>query len=363
MKRVDRFIIAELAPMFFMGVLAFTGLVLGAGAIYRIIRLAMDFHIGMLVVAELVGLKLPEVIAYTLPMATLFCILIGFNRLSNDLEVTAFRAAGVSFLRLVVPVLIMAFFVSIAGVLINDRVTPFCNKQYNSILKEAKFRAQHVQDDTNILVRFRQGDTERILYAQRLRGTHIDDVSFMEFSKGALKSSTSAREAEWAGDQWRFKDGTRTDFDESAAPRNVVKFRRMNIILNQSPGELKKRSENFDTGDLSIRQTREWIALMEKAGSKRSDIRKMMVDYHSRMSIPFAAFIFALVAAPLGLRPQRTGGTLGMGLTIIIIFVYYISQQLFRGLGQGFLDPALAAWLPNLLMMSVGGWLLAKSNR
>ena len=39
---------------------------------------------------------------------------------------------------------------------------------------------------------------------------------------------------------------------------------------------------------------------------------------------------------------------------VLIIFAYYISQQFFRGLGQGFLNPMLAAWLPNLVFLTVG---------
>ena len=72
--------------------------------------------------------------------------------------------------------------------------------------------------------------------------------------------------------------------------------------------------------------------------------------------------MFALIAAPLGLRPIRASSSIGLGISVIIIFFYYTFQQIFRIMGQGWLEPALAAWLPNLILLALGAMLIKRAN-
>src|SRR5207237_8225786 len=50
---------------------------------------------------------LPNVLTFTIPMAVLVGILIGFGRMSSDSEAIAFRANGLSMIRLLVPVMLL----------------------------------------------------------------------------------------------------------------------------------------------------------------------------------------------------------------------------------------------------------------
>src|SRR5437868_8024640 len=50
---------------------------------------------------------LPNVLTFTIPMAVLVGILTGFGRMSSDSEAIAFRASGISMLRLLMPVLFL----------------------------------------------------------------------------------------------------------------------------------------------------------------------------------------------------------------------------------------------------------------
>src|SRR5881397_2168184 len=53
---------------------------------------------------------LPNVLTFTIPMAVLVGILTGFGRISSDSETIAFRAAGISMTRLLIPVTLLAVF-------------------------------------------------------------------------------------------------------------------------------------------------------------------------------------------------------------------------------------------------------------
>lgn len=84
-------------------------------------------------------------------------------------------------------------------------------------------------------------------------------------------------------------------------------------------------------------------------------MRELEVDLHSKLAIPFASTIFALVGAPLGLRRLRGGASVGLGLSVLIILAYYILWHGLHVLGEGGqVSPFMAAWLPNMIGLAAG---------
>jgi lipopolysaccharide export system permease protein len=81
------------------------------------------------VIAEFFGLAVPFIVAMTLPMAVLVATLYAFSRLASENEITALKASGVSMKRVLTPVLIAAFGVTVAMLLFNDQVMPRTNHQ------------------------------------------------------------------------------------------------------------------------------------------------------------------------------------------------------------------------------------------
>src|SRR6266550_5347030 len=65
---------------------------------------------------------LPNVLTFTIPMAVLVGILTGFGRMSSDSEAIAFRASGISMIRLLGPVLLLGVIGCGASLAINASV-------------------------------------------------------------------------------------------------------------------------------------------------------------------------------------------------------------------------------------------------
>jgi lipopolysaccharide export system permease protein len=362
MKLVDRLICFEIIPTFLFGVLAFTALILGVGALYKMIRIAIDYNADFLWVVQIFVLKLPEIVGYTLPMSVLFCVLLGFSRFSGDLEITAFRAGGISFARLMVPVLIFAFVVSLLALLLNDKIVPMSNTRFNALIEEIKTKAEtNINQDNLEYTDWENGVIKSRLYAPRVKGKRLQSPIFEEFEDGRLIRQTSAGEAVWVGNYWKFRDGTQFLFNSNGELKNIVKFSSMDIIFKQKIEDMAR--EKTKAGDYTFKQLSERIKLLEEKRIDQPQIRKLQVDYYSKLAIPFASFAFAMIAAPLGLRPTRASSSVGFGISVVIIFFYYISQALFRGLGQAFLDPAIAAWLSNVMLMAIGVVLIHKASR
>jgi lipopolysaccharide export system permease protein len=89
-----------------------------------------------------------------------------------------------------------------------------------------------------------------------------------------------------------------------------------------------------------------------------------MVSLHNKVAIPFACLVFALIGVPLGIRSPRGGSSIGIGLSVLIIFLYYVIWHYLAVFAQQAMFPAFwAAWLPNLFGGGLGAALLVRASR
>jgi len=96
---LDRYIAREMVSPFAFGCTLFTFFLL-IDRIYSLTDLVITKGVPFSLVVQLLAFMLPSFLAHTLPMALLVAVLLAGGRLASDLEVVAFKAAGVSVLRL-----------------------------------------------------------------------------------------------------------------------------------------------------------------------------------------------------------------------------------------------------------------------
>ena len=90
---------------------------------------------------------------------------------------------------------------------------------------------------------------------------------------------------------------------------------------------------------------------------------KMMAEYHSRFTFPFASLVFAILAVPLGMQNRRSGKSGGFAVSIGIILSYYVLMSVARTLAEkGVLPPVVALWLPNFIFFAIGWFLLRMAS-
>src|SRR5690606_1955482 len=83
-----------------------------------------------------------------------------------------------------------------------------------------------------------------------------------------------------------------------------------------------------------------------------------------RLSVPFASLVFALIGVPLGLQPVRAVRSRGLAVSLGIILLYYLMLTAAETLGrQDRVPPALALWLPNLALGTLGLVLFYRAAR
>ena len=71
-----------------------------------------------------------------------------------------------------------------------------------------------------------------------------------------------------------------------------------------------------------------------------------------------------MIGLPFGIQRGRDTRALGVIVTVILAFVFYMMLSIFRSLGRGgIMEPWLAAWMPNIIFGSMGLFLFLGIER
>jgi len=118
---LQRMILWELVKVFFLSLLAITGILLMAG----IVAEASQQGLGPMQVLEIIPLLIPSTLPYTLPATTLFATCVVYGRLAADNEVLAIKAAGVNIMKVLWPGVLLGVVMSCATMGLYYRIIPY----------------------------------------------------------------------------------------------------------------------------------------------------------------------------------------------------------------------------------------------
>lgn len=362
MRILDKYILKELLGPFLFGVCAFTSIFIGTNTLFRIANYITKYGATLSAISRMFIYSLPEIIVLTFPMSMLLASLLTFGRLSASSEITAMKSGGISFYRMAAPVFIVAFALSIATIVFNEKVVPASNAAYNHVVNyEIKKIARPSSQDHIVIKEVKKGNIERLTYARNFnKATGVmQAVTMQEFQQDKLIRLENAEKAIWENNAWVMYNGVVHDLTSEGGITRSLRFNQQIIPLDTKPDSISRQQK--DPEEMTIKELKQHIKILKSQFVKASEYE---TELHQRLTIPLLSFIFAVVGTPLGLQPQRASSSMGFGISIIIIFIYYALMTLTTALGQGGVVPAvIAAWLPNVVVLTVGAVLVRKASR
>lgn len=371
MTRMDRLVLSEIVGLFVGGVLLFSGLFFAAGELVRF----ADFiqrGVGLAVVGQLLLFTLPNVLAFTFPMAMLLATLLGFGRLSSDSEIVALTAAGTRFERIMVPVAAFGVVVALVGLWLNNNLAPYASRQRNVLIdKVQKGGTGNFLQAGDIFPRkFPNGkDQYLIVHANsvaNLSRGELRGVSVEQWQNGALTAILSAPRAVWQVGtvNWTFFDYKGAKFfpdgSISTVRAGAGRAREYTQAIDTPTNLEYLRSRVEDTSTTLLRRR----ASVLRATGNEGDAREAEIEVAKRLSLPWASFAFALVGAPLGVRPARAGKGVGFGVSVVVTFCYWIALQTASVVAKSSPLPAdVVVWMPNIACIALGVFLIRRVLR
>jgi len=362
-----RYLLKELFPAFFLGLVGFTFLLL-TGRILQLAELFVNKGVPLEYILKLLAFLLPSFLVLTIPMSTLLSVMLGFNRLSSDNEVTALKASGISLYQMLPPVLFFALFAFLGTALLALYSKPKASEASRALLYElAKTKA-------NIGVRERAFNDDfegLVLYVEQVKPKTLQwhNIFISDSRTPAEVYTIIAREGEVLSDPkalavtLRLKAGSIHKLGTKPDSYQRIDFNAYDLRLYLKTGLREKKSEEKNPADMTLGELMQAIRILE---SRKKDVKAQWVKVHEKFSVPFACLTFAVIAVPLGVqsRGARKSKSRGLSWSIGVLLLYYLLTNAGNSLSErGVVPVEMGMWAPNFLFLSLGIYLLVKAAR
>lgn len=298
---------------------------------------------------------LPEDMAQMIPAACLFATVFTIGPLSRHSELTAAKAGGMSFHRVILPLVMVSVLASGLSFWVSEYATRASARalelQKVRMARDVSVRFNFVyRGDENWVYAIRQLDTE---YSRMENLVMERQGSGPEFPTLAVVAD-SARWADSTG--WTLYGGSSHLLRDSTSVA-TFQFRSLRIrTLTQAPRELLIEAKEPE--EMAYRELGDYIAILARTGN---DVRKLSVEQALKLAIPATCVIITLFGAPLAVTAPRAGAAVGVAISLGTMVSYILLINLTRAIGAGgLMDPVAAAWAPNLFFLLLGVVLLIR---
>jgi lipopolysaccharide export system permease protein len=387
MRTLHFYLLRQVLAALVMTVTVFTFVLMLGNVLKEILLLLVNQQASLLSVVQAVGLLIPFVLVFALPMGMLTATLLVFGRFSADQELTAVRASGVSLVSLVTPILLLSVALSGVAALVNMQIGPQSRVAYKRLLSSVGMERLTALLREKTFIKDVPG---KIFYVGRVDGEHLSDILIYELTRqGTVEGYIRAAEG-WIQvdrtnnlinvrllDAWRvglvegrrlhlYAAETEMTFTNQFGAGSRSRVRLTDMTLDQlweQLHDLERRVAN--PLPVSAERPEDVRTRQRELEQQRTDITlPVLVQIHRQFSFSFACIGFTLVGIPLGIRAHRRETTFGIAVALLLVVVYYS----FFILGQSFQTqpeyyPCLILWVPNFIFQGVGALLLWRANK
>jgi lipopolysaccharide export system permease protein len=385
MKTLHLYLTRQVLAALAMTVTVFTFVLLLGNVLKEILALLVNGQATLGLVAQALGLLIPFVLVFALPMGMLTATLLVFGRFSADQELTAVRASGISLVALITPVLLLSVGLSCVSAMVNLQVAPQCRVAYkNLFMRLGLERASSFIVENQFMDEF----PGYVVYVRKKNGPDLQEVSIYKLgADGKLEQSLQAESARIsahvASNQVVLVLYKLHSYD--LVNLRTDSFEVYPLTLEYKPPPAPTLSTNLS--DMTFTQL--WQKLhdlerlsvqtkpMERASATELREQKRLlsvmtadltmpvrVQIHRQVAFSFGCIGFTLIGIPLGIRAHRRETSAGVAMALILALIYYS----FIIVGQSLesrpeFAPHLILWLPNFIFQAVGAVLLWRANR
>jgi len=383
-KTLHWYLTRQVIASLLMTVVVFTFVLLLGNILKEILTLLVNRQASAGIVIEAVGLLVPFVWVFALPMGMLTATLLVFGRFSADQELTAVRASGISLLSLITPILFLSLLLCVISAVVNLDIAPRCRVAYKNLLFSVQVELMNAQLPEG---RFITDFPGFMFYVGRNRHLNLQDVivfkdegpnvsTTMRAPRGLLHVDNTNREVvvelfdvksiTISKGSSRASEATQTFITLKPQGKAPKKPGITDMTFTQLRDELHDLEERLQfTAPVQGLSPEELRNQQRQQAKQSSDLTSpIRVQIHRQVAFSFACFGFTLIGIPLGIRVHRRETNVSFAIALVLVLIYYS----FIVLGQSLATkpewaPHLIVWLPNFIFQAVGAVLLWRANR
>lgn len=356
MKKLDVYISKNFIKSFLISLIAFMNIFL-LSQLFKVFRYVADGRMSTFQGLIYLLNMLPEVIVNMTPLAVLLGSLMCINKMASNLEIISLKTSGISFRRIIIFPVVISFIISVLVYFINGNIYPKSERKMRELKGDNIVKTIPIKKN-NAFLRDKNNNVYYIGHINSKEET-AKDFQVIEMNKdfSEIEMVTIAKTAKFDKSLkvWKLYDVVINDIFNK-------KIMKKKNYLNK---EFDKAPENFFTLStnpkfLTNKELRKEIINMKITGG---DTRSGLVELGKRYSFPFASIIIVFIGLSLGSRYVRAASAKTIGISIFFGYGYYIVQGLFEAFSKnGLINAFLGGWIPNILFLLLGLYLIYKSE-
>ncbi len=302
---------------------------------------------------------IPEMIRLVIPVAVFTACLFLVGQLSERLEITALKAAGISLYRLSVPFIAFAIFTALIVSFLDANTIPISNKE--RIEFEQKFikRKSETIDRNNIYRELSENSVIKINYFDKDK--HIGyRIRIVEYNESGIQRTLIANQMHWIEDsqKWKLESVTERAFYKTGYTE--AKYDDKDTTLSVFPRDLSRTTS--DIYQLTYKEAQEYIQSIERSGAGSVNVPK--VQYLGRVIYPISIIIVMIVGFAVASVRRRGGKGIYIAAGLTISFLYLAFMKIAEPFGYyGNISPLTAVSIPHIFFLIVGVILLLKAKK
>lgn len=294
----------------------------------------------------------PFIIMHTAPIAGLISVIYVISSMNKHDEITAMRAAGIPILRIMIPFICMGLAISITIFAVSEKLLPLS-------MKNAKFIKENYieKKDTPLNKKLISnaalyGKNDRLIFMKSYDPDEniAKGITILQQDKnGNVTKKTSAQEGRWTGTAWDLSNILVYELDDKGLIKGNPLFLEKADLDLEGPKEIMLKG-----ADLEFMNYKHLAGYIENFDNAPPDIiRRLKVDMYHKISFPFTSLILIIIGAAFAMKIKRRGkfaAIMGMGMSLVIGFIYYAAMATCLALGKGgILPPFISAHLANIV--------------
>jgi lipopolysaccharide export system permease protein len=352
MRTLDRLVVGSFLKLFFVVTLAVPPLFMLGDFTERLDQY-LDRGLTRTQIAESYLYKLPEYLQYAFPIAALVATIFTIHTMTRHHEIVAAKAGGISFHRLMAPLVVLGLLLTMAALGLSE-IVPRGNRIAAQI-QRAEGPSRTWRSD--FVYRSEDGLSWQVTRLTASDGRMTDVVLERPPSAESPAMHVTAESANWTeGEGWTLADGHMRTLLPDSTERAFEFDRMMMPEMRERPEELLEVPREPE--EMTYAEIARLAAILERTGG---DATEWLVRRGQLLSVPIATLIIILFGAPLATSSKRGGTAFGIGVSLLTVIVFTMMLKFAGAMGEaGAISPWTAAWMPNILFFGAAVLLLAR---
>ncbi len=367
-KKLHLYIIKEFTGSLLFGLVVFSMLLL-LDQVFQLVDLFLSKGVAFFLVMKLFIYILPNIMTLAIPMAVLFGVLIAYGRLSEDNEITAMKANCMDYKTLSLPVIVFVCIISFFLLFFNHFWSPVMHKDFRNLYEDILMKRPLVTFSEKTITKL--GDYQ--IYANKVNSLDntLSGVNIYKFENEKKKNDDSLQDNQGS---WRIAASSASvkvyftgvqmtlynGYWQKANPSNLNNMIHMTF---NSYTFFIPLGNNIRGSSSSLREmdSFEIVETIKDYKAKQLPYAPYTIEFWMRWILAIAPIAFVLIALPIGIMSGKGGKAIGFGMSLGVIFLYYMLLVVAMNLAEnGHVEAKFIMWLPNLVITACGLFLFTK---